>query len=82
MDSYRETVEGLKRNMGVSEAEAEAERIFNHFTSYEEYPSDCTIIEKEIFEDRNGDTFVRLTRAHGRGSVFTRYPPPKRRKIK
>lgn len=78
MGHFRETVEGLKKNLGISDIEAE--RIFNHHTSFEEYPNDCTIIEKVITEDKNGDTHVRLISARGRGSVFKRYPPPKRKK--
>lgn len=63
MGIFRETVEGLKKNLGVSDAEAE--RIRNHL-SVEEYPSDWTKIEKLVAEDKNDGTIVRLIRAYGR----------------
>lgn len=58
------STETIKKIYGVSEAEAE--RIRNYYVTLEEYPDDCTIIEKVITKDKNGETIVRLKRAYGR----------------
>lgn len=62
------SVNTIKKLYGVSELEAW--RIYKHYASYEEYPKNCSIIEKEIFEDKNGDTFARLIRASGVKKIY------------
>lgn len=65
MPRTRMELEGAKKAFGVH-TDIEAEKILNHGVIVEDYPSTCTIIEKVIVEDRNGDTRVQSIKARGR----------------
>lgn len=65
MARSRKEYEAAKKALCVY-TDTEVDKILNHGATVEDYPSSCTIIEKIIVEEKDGNTTVQSLRARGR----------------